>query len=301
MKLAKTFGFLLMFASTGLQSQVMVRTEYFGQSNYRRTEGENDYKVGNSKGSASVYRGGINLPLSIKMDESNRPTIWSIGVGGAYASLNNRNFEEDLVLDEIMNLSLGISHLRPVSPKWSMLLVAGGGIYAPTTRFSQISFKQLLGNVGAVFICRLRPNLELGGGLALNNSFGYPMVFPAIYLNWMLEKKFTVRTSMMEGIEIVAGYRMNHALNLNLVAEMNGQMALVEKDGKDKIFSHQYMIVGLRPEVSIGSKIWIEATAGIHAFRPAEYSDRSLKGMFSDSGYYFQVAPYVSAGMGIRF
>lgn len=281
--------------------QIVFKTEHFGRSAYRRTEGETDEKVGNSKGSASVYRGGISIPLSMKMDEHNRPRMWSVSMGGAYASLTNKNFEEDLVLDEIMNLGVSLTHLRSLNRKWSMLLVAGGGVYAPTTRFSQIRFKQVLGSMGAVFICHLRPNLELGGGIALNNSFGYPMAFPAFYLNWVLEKQFTLRTSLMEGIEIQAGYHINKVVKLNLVAEMNGQMALTEKDGKDKIFSHQYLIVGFRPELKIGSKVLFEATAGIHAFRPAEYSDRSLKGMFSDSGYYFQVAPYASAGISVCF
>jgi hypothetical protein len=83
-------------------------------------------------------------------------------------------------------------------------------------------------------------------------------------------------------------------------AEMNGQMALIEQDGKDKIFSHQYIITGFRPEIKIGKHLSIPITAGIHAMRPAEIRNRSLKAMFQDKGYYFQISPYVSAGLKIH-
>ena len=298
-----TVTVLLLFLSipTTIYAQIRVKTEYFGTSSYRKSEGETDEKVGNSKGSAIVYQAGVNIPLSMKMDENNRPTMWSIGVGGAYADLTNKNFTEDLVVDEIMNIGLSVNHLRPISNKWSLLLSVGGGIYTSDTSLSKIRYKNLLANVAGIFICHIRPNLQLGGGIALNNSFGYPMVFPAFYFNWATDGKYNVKISMMDGLEISAGYKANTYIDLNIVVEMNGQMALVEKDGKDKIFSHQYIVTGFRPEIMVGKKLSIPITAGIHAMRTAEYSDRSLKGMFDDKSYYFQVSPYVSAGLAINF
>lgn len=284
-----------------VDAQIMFKTEYFGESSYRVTEGDTDEKVGNSKGSAIVYQGGINIPLSMKINENNRPTIWAISAGGAYAKLNNKNFTKPLVIDEIMSLGLSLNHLRPLNDKWSMMAMIGGGIYMPSTRFSEIRFKNVLGSVGTVFICHLKPNLELGGGIAMNNSFGYPMVFPALYLNWTTEGRYAVKISMMDGIEMSAGYNVNKALSLNIIAEMNGQMALLEQDGKDKIFSHQYIVAGFRPEIKIGKYVSIPLTAGIHAMRPAEITNRSLKSMFQDRGYYFQISPYASASLKIGF
>jgi hypothetical protein len=285
----------------GAYAQVMFKTEYFGKSSYRMTKGDTDEKVGNSKGSAMVYQGGINIPLSMKLNENNRPTMWAISAGGAYAKLDNKNFSEPLVINEIMNLGLSINHHRPLNDKWSMMASIGGGLYMPSTRFSEIRFKNVIGSIGAIFIYHLKPNLELGGGIAMNNSFGYPMVFPAFYFNWAIESKYAVKISMMDGIECRAGYNVNKNLSLNIVAEMNGQMALIERDGKDKIFSHQYIVAGFRPEIKIGKYVSIPVTAGISAMRPAEITNRSLKSMFQDKGYYFQIAPYVSAGLNIGF
>ncbi|WP_232726963.1 DUF6268 family outer membrane beta-barrel protein [Prevotella intermedia] len=71
---------LMMAACTGLNAQIMFKTEYFGESDYRMTEGDTDRKVGNSKGSAVVYQGGVNIPLSMKLDENKRPTMWALSI-----------------------------------------------------------------------------------------------------------------------------------------------------------------------------------------------------------------------------
>ena len=295
------FSIFIVFGWSSMNAQVMFKTEYFGKSNYRITEGDTDEKVGNSKGSAIVYSGGVNIPLSLKLNENNRPTMWAVSMGGAYAKLDNKNFTESLVIDEVMNLGLNLNHLRPISDRWSMMASVGGGIYMPNTRLSKIRFKNVLGSAGVIFIYHLKPNLELGGGVALNNSFGYPMAFPAFYLNWTTEGQFDVKVSLMDGLEISAGYKVSKCLSLNIVAEMNGQMALIEQDGKDKIFSHQYLVAGFRPEIKIGKYVSIPITAGISAMRPTEITDRKLKSMFQDRGYYFQIAPYASAGLKIGF
>ena len=77
---------LLVLVSVESTAQITIKTEYFGTSAYRD---EHNQKVGNSKGSAMVYHGSANLPLSMKKNENNQPTIWGIGLSGDYASLNN--------------------------------------------------------------------------------------------------------------------------------------------------------------------------------------------------------------------
>lgn len=126
----KLFFFaFLMAASLGVNAQVVFKTEYIGQSGYRVSDGETNERVGNSKGSAMVYQGGVNIPLSLKLNDNNRPTRWSLNVGGAYVKLNNKDFTDPLVIDEILNFGVSLNHLRPLNDKWSMMAVVGGGIY----------------------------------------------------------------------------------------------------------------------------------------------------------------------------
>ena len=287
------------------RAQISFKTEYMGPSAYMYSPNDVDAsstKVGNSSGAAVVYQGMANLPLSMKQHEDGKMTIWGVGLGGAYASLNNKNFTNDMV-SEIMNLQLGIFYMRPLNEKWSLMANAGVGTFTPFTDLSKIRYKHVLGNVGALFIRHLNPNLDIGGGLAINSALGYPMAFPALYLNWNYEGKFKANVSMMEGLELSAGYNFSDNFLLSLAAEMNGQMAFLERDDKDVIFSHQYLVTGLRPEIRLGkSGLSIPIMVGINAYRPAFYDNRNLKSLFaSKSDYYFRVSPYASAGIRYGF
>jgi len=288
----------------GKAQQVSFKTEYLGNSGYYfLPPGEKPReKIGDSKGSAVIYQGAVNIPLSMKLNENNRPTVWGIGLGGSYTSLNNKNFT-DYMPSEIMNLQVGLYHLRPLNDRWSMRASLGGGIFTSSTDFSKIRFKNMLGSASVIFIRHLKPNLSIGGGVAINSSLGYPMVFPAVYLNWNIEGKFDVNVELVEGLDVSVGYDFNDWFKLSYALEMNGQVALLEKDGKDVIFSHQYIVTGFRSEVKVGKTgLSMTAMAGLNLYRPASYSDRTLKGVFAtDNDYYFSVSPYVSFGIKYNF
>lgn len=287
----------------GNAQEISLRTEYIGSSGYYYLPpGEKPKeKIGDGKGSAMVYQGSINIPLSVKLNENSRPTVWGVGFGGAYVSLNNKNFKENMV-SEIMNLQLGIYHIRPLNDNWSMRASLGIGIFTPSVDFSKISFKNVLGSGGIVFIRHLNPNLDLGGGVAINSSLGYPMVFPAVYVKWKLNGKFDVNVELVEGLEISAGYDFNEKFKLAYAVEMNGQVALLEKEDKSMIFSHQYIVTGFRPELKFAKTgLSLTGMVGFNLYRPASYSDRTLKGVFaSDNDYYFSVSPYVSVGLKMK-
>ncbi|SFW56305.1 hypothetical protein SAMN02927921_02332 [Sinomicrobium oceani] len=284
--------------------EVSLKAEYIGNSGYYYLPpGEKPKeKIGDGKGSAMVYQGSVGIPLSVKLNENNRPTAWGVGFGGSYVSLNNKGFEDNMV-SEIMNLQVGIYHLRPLNDKWSMKASLGMGVFTPFTDLSKISFKNVLGSGGVVFIRHINPNLDIGGGVALNSSLGYPMVFPAVYVKWKLDGKFDINVELVEGLEISAGYDFNDRFKLSYAFEMNGQVALLEKDGKDMIFSHQYIVTGFRPELKLGeSGLSLTGMAGLNLYRPASYSNRTLKGVFaSDNDYYFNVSPYASVGLKKKF
>ncbi len=298
------------FFCTTAGAQISFKTEYIGDSHYMHEhytdideEEMKAEKVGSSKGSSLVYSGSANIPFHMNMNGNNRPTVWGVSLGGSYASLDNHNFTTDMV-SGIMNLSLGVFHTRPLGDKWSMMASLGAGVFTPHTRFREIGWEHVLGSGGVVFICHLRHNLDLGVGLAANNTLGYPMIFPAIYVNWRLDGKFKVNVAMMEGIELSGGYEFTDLFRLSLAFEMNGQMALLKQDGKRMMFSHQYMVAGLKPEVRLGkSGLSLFAMAGLSAFRPAEYSELTLKSLFvgSDDSYFFRAAPYASAGINFGF
>lgn len=288
---------LLLLLCENMQAQITIKTGYISSSQYKDEDGQ---KTG-GKGDMRFVEGGINIPVSQKMNERNQPTVWMISAGAGYTSMNNKNLQSYIDVDQIINMQLNVTNIRPISKRWLLLTTIGAGVY--TT--SDVKLKNILGQGGAVFIRQFKPNLSLGAGLAVNNTFGYPMLFPAIYFDWSTEGRYQIKVSMLNAMEVSAGMRMNKYLNLKVVAEMNGSLALLEREGKDVVFSQQFIIAGLQPEVNIGNSFSVTATAGVSCSRIAYYTTRTLKAFFKDMSKdadpYFKPAAYVSMGMKYKF
>lgn len=286
---------------TEVKAQAFLKTEYIGSSSFRD---ENNDKTGGS-GDAKVVQGGINIPFAIRMNENDQPTAWGISLGGSYTKMSNKGLSDHIGLSEIFNLQVGLSHLRPLNDKLSIMGFAGIGLYMDTPSLSYASFDNILGSGGAIVIWHLFKNLELGGGLALNTTFGYPMVFPALYLNWTLEGQYKVNVSMLDAMAVTAGMTLTNYLDLNLAAEMNGSLALIKTDNKKKMFTHNYISVGLQPVIKLSGSWSIPITAGFTAVRSAYSEDRSLKaffkGMSREYDPYFTPAFYCSAAIRYGF
>ena len=123
---------ILLFVSVcqGGNAQVWLKTEYIGSSGFRDADNQ---KVG-GKGDMKVIQGGVNIPLSMKMDENNHPTAWMVGVGATYASMNNKNLAGYVDLKEIFNAQLAVSYIRPLNKKWSLLASVGVGTFMDTSK-----------------------------------------------------------------------------------------------------------------------------------------------------------------------
>lgn len=284
--------------------QLSFRTEYIGNSGYYYLPpGEKPKeKIGDAEGSAMIYRGSLRIPLATSKDKYNRAQLWGMGLSGTYTRFNNDHFTHQMV-PEIMNLELGFYNARSLSDKWSLRANMGMGLFMPSTDFSEFNFRNVLFSGGVVIIRHLKSNLDIGAGVAINSSLGYPMVFPTFYLRWELRGKYDVNIELIEGLDASIGYEFTENFTLAYALEMNGQVALLKQDGEDMIFSHQYMVTGFRPEYQVGeSRFSVMGMAGLNLYRPASYSERSLKGVFaSDNDYYFAVSPYLSVGVKMKF
>lgn len=300
----KTVWLWLMLAGVFIcretSAQVWLKTEYIGSSGFRDADNK---KVG-GKGDMKVIQGGVNIPVFMKMDENNHPTAWMVGLGASYVSMDNKDLSEYME-SQIFNAQLAVSYIRPLSKKWSLLASAGVGLFMNTGSFAYARWDHVMGVGMAAAIWHLRDNLDLGMGVALNTSFGYPMVFPALFVDWRLEGRYMVNVSMMDGVEISGGMQLHKLLRLKLVGSMNGMLAFVERDGKDKIFTQQYITTGLQPELTITKSLSVPITVGLSAYRAAFYDDRTLKAMFKsmDREYdpHFSPAFYTSIALKYGF
>ena len=307
------FTFIILLLGVNSFAQISVKTEYIGNSEFY--DAVADTNTGN--GSAMIYSAGAMVPLSMQAsaedDPYKRATIWGVALSGTFVKMDNHNFPIGKELpSQVMNLGATVLHLRPLKERWSMLMALGIGSYTPENRLSAIRIDEnVLANGALVFIWHWRPNLEIGGGVALNNSFGYPMVFPAFYLKYKggFSDKFTIDINLLDGTKVAFGYDYSENLSLKLVANIGGYSAYLRRNGQKEMFSSQTFFVGLEPEFKLGKHISIPVTFGGSFIRSGRYRERTLRAMFASEAKnedgsarssVFLPALYFAAGITIK-
>lgn len=307
------FTFIILLLGVNSFAQISVKTEYIGNSEFY--DAVADTNTGN--GSAMIYSAGAMVPLSMQAsaedDPYKRATIWGVALNGTFVKMDNHNFPIGKELpSQVMNLGATALHLRPLKERWSMLMALGIGSYTPENRLSAIRIDEnILANGALVFIWHWRPNLEIGGGVALNNSFGYPMVFPALYLKYKggFSDKFTIDINLLDGTKVAFGYDYSENLSLKLVANIGGYSAYLRRNGQKEMFSSQTFFVGLEPEFKLGKHISIPVTFGGSFIRSGRYRERTLSAMFASEAKnedgsarssVFLPALYFAAGITIK-
>ena len=307
------FTFIILLLGVNSFAQISIKTEYISNSEFY--DAVADTNTGN--GSAMIYSAGAMVPLSMQAsaedDPYKRATIWGVALSGTFVKMDNQNFPIGKELpSQVMNLGATVLHLRPLKERWSMLMALGIGSYTPENRLSAIRIDEnVLANGALVFIWHWRPNLEIGGGVALNNSFGYPMVFPAFYLKYKggFSDKFTIDINLLDGTKVAFGYDYSENLSLKLVANIGGYLAYLRRNGQKEIFSSQTFFVGLEPEFKLGKHISIPVTFGGSFIRSGRYRERTLRAMFASEAKnedgsarssVFLPALYFAAGITIK-
>ena len=307
------FTFIILLLGVNSFAQISVKTEYISSSEFY--DAVADTNTGN--GSAMIYSVGAMVPLLMQApaedDPYKRATIWGVALSGTFVKMENQNFPIGKELpSQVMNLGATALHLRPLKERWSMLMALGIGSYTPENRLSAIHIDEnVLANGALVFIWHWRPNLEIGGGVALNNSFGYPMVFPALYLKYKggFSDKFTIDINLLDGTKVAFGYDYSENLSLKLVANIGGYSAYLRRNGQKEMFSSQTFFVGLEPEFKLGKHISIPVTFGGSFIRSGRYRERTLSAMFASEAKnedgsarssVFLPALYFAAGITIK-
>jgi len=307
------FTFIILLLGVNSFAQISVKTEYISNSEFY--DAVADTNTGN--GSAMIYSAGAMVPLSMQTpaedDPYKRATIWGVALSGTFVKMDNQNFPIGKELpSQVMNLGATVLHLRPLKERWSMLMALGIGSYTPENRLSSIHIgENVVANGAFMLVWHLRPNIEIGGGVALNNSFGYPMVFPALYLKYKggFSDKFTIDINLLDGTKVAFGYDYSENLSLKLVANIGGYLAYLRRNGQKEMFSSQTFFVGLEPEFKLGKHISIPVTFGGSFIRSGRYRERTLSAMFASEAKnedgsarssVFLPALYFAAGITIK-
>ena len=280
----KAITFIILHFATSAFAQISVKTEYISNSKFY--DAVADTNTGD--GSAMIYSVGALVPLSVQAPEGDdpfqRPTVWGVSLNGTFVQMDNHNFPIGKELpSQAMNLGVSAIHLRPLKKRWSMLMAVGAGSYTPENRLSSIHIgENVVANGALLFVWHWRANLEIGAGAALNNTFGYPMLFPALYFKYKggFSDKFTIDVSLLDGGKVAFGYNYRENLSLNLVANMGGYAAYLRRNEQKEMYSSQTFFVSLQPQFKIGKHVAIPVAFGGSFIRSGRYRERTLAAMF---------------------
>jgi hypothetical protein len=140
-------------------------------------------------------------------------------------------------------------------------------------------------------------------GVALNNAIGYPMIFPSFYFKWETGTRYEVKISLYDVFQLTAGMKINDMLTLRLIAQARGMNAIVTRDNKPKIFTQQFTVIGLQPEIYVNKWFSIPIIAGVSVKREAYFRNRTLVSFYHTEENYphFATSFYVSAGLKFFF
>jgi hypothetical protein len=259
-------------AQTGISAEL--KTEYIPYSNYIRPE---DSVKTNSK--SDFKRVGLNLsiPLSVKKDSSGRVKAWSVLLSGSYAKLSHKDYDQPLFPNQMLNAQAGIQHIRPLGKKWSMMMTASVGLY---TDLEKVTFDDVLGQGGILFVRHFNPNFALGAGPVLTTAFGVPMILPWIYLDWKTNGKIKFNINFPEGME--AGYQFTDTFALKAAVNLSGMTVERSKDGKSILMGYQQITAGLRPEFKLNDHLTLRFTGGTALLRGFSENDRKIKNIFKE-------------------
>lgn len=291
--------FLFLGLSGNCFSQGYLKSDYLSTSSLTNEEGG---KFG--KGDLLKISGRYTLPFSIKQNHSGQVSAWSATLSGSYGVSNNNNLLIDLLPDEVINLNLSLSHVRPLSPKWYLITSLGGGIYAQP---DAISAKSVLVNGGVFFVYRLLDNLDVGIGAGVTTSYGIPMAMPMSYVKYKFTGKYEVMFEAANNMQISTSAKFNDRFKLKLVAmEMDGMSAVMDVEEKSMIYSSVTMKSYLTPEYKIGKSSTLYLGIGGAWIRSVKISERSLKYFWEtfkdeDERNQFNFKPAGSLTIGFRY
>lgn len=291
--------FLLLSIPFISYGQGYVSTDYLSSSSFKDDNG-NKYGSGN----LMILSGRYTLPISAKQNDAGQITAWTATLNCRYGILNNEAEATKLNPDNILNSSINISHIRPITEKWSVLASLGCGVYAAP---NDVTLKSILANGAVVFVYKLRDNLSIGIGADLTNSYGIPMILPMGYLNWQSSGKYEIKVDMSSGLNISASTWITKKIKVEFTAlEIDGMSSVMDINGKSKIYSTMMMKSYASPSFHISKQASIYLGIGGNWLRSTKISDRSLKGFFDsfkddENKYQFGVSLRLMAGVRFKF
>lgn len=261
--------------------KIEVSNEIVSSSDF---EDSHDNHLGN--GYMDKLKVGFDMPLSVKFTQDKQPIMWRIMAGAVYGRQSTNGEAKEYNPDDIFNATVNVMHIRPLKGRWSLLATVGAGLH---TTFDDTSARDIFINAAAIFSYRHDQRLSYGVGVALTNTFGWPLILPMPYVRYQAAAAggkpvvgaWDFDVNFMGRMQFTAGTWLTERLKLNIDGfNMENLHANVKVDGDYKVYSMSTWKSGVRPELTIGKKGCLMLAAGWVWRRSVGLADRSWAGFF---------------------
>lgn len=284
----------LLVGSLAALGQGSLQWDYFGRSSFRNHDGET---VG--KGEMQRVKARVNVPFSVKkMEGTDIPRMWSVAMSVNQAWLSNSGQAAHVNPTSIINASLNVAYITPLTSRWIMAATAGAGIYAPN---DYVRLSSVLFNGGAIFAYRLRDNLILGFGAGLTNSYGLPLVLPMAYFDWKSKGIVDISVNLSTSVSVKVGLSLGRGFGVEIVpVEFDGMSAVMDYEGKERLYSMMAVRSSLLGTYKITKKLSAFGGVGIVSVHKATLKQRQVGNFFTTADgnkFSFRGAPLFTVGL----
>ncbi|RAI98733.1 hypothetical protein LX64_04718 [Chitinophaga skermanii] len=297
-------GVLLLFSSSLFAQAgpslsgpgISFQADYLPATHYIRPE---DSVKMPANSSTRRYSGSAFFQLSSNIDTATgKVRIWNLGMEGSYLTFNNQLYEKSIMPKELAGGSIGIQHIRNLRNNWSLMAMLSAGVY---TDMEAITYNDVFINGGVIFIKQHNKRFSYGIGGVLTNTFGTPMILPALMVKYKTNSKIDLQIAIPEGIR--ASYRVHQLYEAALALRLNGGSYDIEnRPDNERLMAYREVTTGIENTLFLTRFLSLNVSGGAALLRSVDYRSKSISNIFSTKPEHrLATGWYVNAGIRFHF
>lgn len=247
-----------------------------------------------------------NITLGQSVDQATgKVRMWTGTFGAMLTSMHHKDYEISLLPETLLGTYAGVQHYRTLNPRWGLTVFAQAGLYSD---LEKIDGNDLFVTAGVLGIRHFSEQLNLGVGVIVHNSFGTPMVWPALTVNWKMGGRLKLDVRVPDNgpglaYKIGVQYQFRPELGLEFSFKPGCMTYDVEKYAESgrRLMSFWQLPLGLELKWE-KEHLRLFGGGGLMALRSYSFGEKKLSKMFSEYPYYgIGTQMFLQAGVQWKF
>lgn len=205
---------------------------------------------------------------------------------GTLGVLDNKDGAKGMTPDRILNTSLAVTHIMPVSRTWYLIAQLGAGIHAEpdNIRWNTVNVRG-----GAIIAHHFNGRLDAGLGASFSTLYDSPLFIPAVMVKYE-DNRYMFDFTIQSGANVTGGVKFSDKFILKLTSfQWESLPAVVKRNGKWRAYSSTMFRSYIEPEFHFAKKSWVSVQAGYNYHRSATFKKHrpsSFLGHIGDEDNY---------------